>query len=59
MSVTVVLLGHEVQLHLGVLHAVWNVLLPAGSVLPVDVCGTFALGSTQALKIFYKHDTMF
>lgn len=40
--VTVVLLGRKVQLHLGVVHAVWNVLFRVGSVLPVDVCGTFA-----------------
>lgn len=59
MSVTVVLLGHKVELHFGVVLAVWNVLLRVGSVLPVDVCGTFALytqffcvlDSTWVLKI--------
>lgn len=59
MSVSVVLLGHKVELHFGVVHAVWNVPLRVGSVLPVGVCGTFALyiqlffvlDSTWVLKI--------
>lgn len=51
--------GSKVELHFGVVHAVWNVLLRVGSVLPVDVCGPFALytqfffllDSTWVLKI--------
>lgn len=47
-------------------HAVWNVLLRVGSVLPVDVCGTFALytqffftlDSTRVLKISLCHINM-
>lgn len=65
-SVAVVLLGHKVELHFGVVHAVWNVLLGVGSVLPVDVCGTFALytqfffvlDSTWVLKISLCHINM-
>lgn len=60
------LLGHTAELHLGVVHAVWNVLLPVGSVLPADVCGTFALyrlfffvlGAKDVLML-YKHANMF
>lgn len=60
------LLGHTAELHLGVVRAVWNVLLPVGSVLPVDVCGPFALyrhfffvlGAKDFLMLS-KHATMF
>lgn len=44
LSLTVVLLSHQVELHFGVVRGVWNVpLRVVGSVSPVDVRAAFAL----------------